>query len=629
MKTKILALFLAVCSLLSLTACSVQVNTSSSTPAPTQEVLEEKPAVAEKTADVSNPMNTMPDYKSLASAQPTIKINDAPEGSTDVKYAWINNIPAIDQIDFTNDGHTYCYRAAACPKGSTTVDLSGVNDSLPSVTTVDVSSENQAGGSYVLRYDPDTGKGVANWASKMAESQYSLYCEDGCKGTKVEDMPFYKVMEKLFIYKQDAKTVSGTVVSATNNTLAMNLTDGSSAVLNCEHIKTITVKANDKVDVLYLGDIKGDADVVQITKTGTDTPADGKTFSGTIFRYIDNNIYVMTADSNIFAFVITPSTVVSGAATKLAENQEVIVTYTGDLENFPTATAVNVTKVGAAPKPTVVPTASPVYVDRYVEGVVTSVCGIWITVNGKTFEVNGANCYISGTPEVGGYANINYRDYGGGYEYVYAAYFAKNPMPAPTKKTYTTAGNIDAVNGPYVTVAGQTFTIATSNVEGSPEVGGYARIDYIDYGHGYTEVTYAKFTPKAQNPYPYDVRFASGIASNYTGNSVQVNGLGYLINGGTTINGVFIEGCKADVTYNAWKDGTAEATYIRFYDPPMPLGPGTENPNPPEPAPVIVGPGGENPNPDPIGQGDVLDGSWVDEEGFIHDENGVITGRAN
>lgn len=557
MKNKLLAVFLALCTLLSLTACGAKAAVPSATDA-----IDVTPEVAEKSTETTNPMNTVSDYKALVSAQPSIKLNDVPEKAENVTYCWISNIPPIDQIDFTLDGHTYCFRAASCPNGTASADISGVYDQLPSVSTVDVSGENQAGGSYVLRYDPDSGKGVANWTSKMVGTQYSLYSDDACKG-KIEEMPIAKVMDELFICTQDAKTVSGTVVDSTKNTLALNLDDGSSAVLNCEHIPTIKVAANDKVDVLYLGDIKGDSDVIKIVKTGTASAVSGTTFSGTIFRLIDNNMFVQTSDNNVFSFVYSSSTPVSGAATKLAENEEVVVTYTGDLYNNPTAVSVNVTKVGATPKPTPAPTPAPAYKDGSVTGVVTAACGIWVTVNGAVFEVNSANCYVSGRAEVGGWATINYRDYGNGYITVTSAYFSGSPTPE--WNTYTVAGDITAVNGSYVTVNGMTFCVNTSNVEGKAQVGGTARIDYIDYGYGYTEVTYAVFLNPSYEPVYYEVRYGSGAAYHYSAHAVNIGGVDYIINGGTIITGLYSDGCYADVTYNYYPDGTCEATDILFY----------------------------------------------------------------
>ena len=419
MKKRILACFLAVCTLMSFTVIS---------------------ASAEE-----NPINQMPDYKTLADAQPSIKLNDVPEGSTEVSYGWLNNIPAIDQIDFTYDGHSYCFRAAACPAGTAPFDISGVYGQFPSISPVEVSSENQAGGSYTLRYDSQSGKGLANWNSEMVETQYSLYSEDACKGDKIEDMAFVKVMEMLYIYDQDAKTVSGTVLDTTKNTLALNITNGSSVVLNCEHIKSVTVKNGDAVDVLYLGEISGDAEVVRIIPIGsTSAPADN-TFSGNIFKHIDNLIYVLTDDENVFPFEITSSTVVSGASGKLAENEDVVVTFKGDLYSVPyvapVAVEVNVTHVGVAPTPEPVqpvipaPAPAPAYIDRNIDGVVTSVCGIWVTVNGTVFEVNGARCYLNGQPRVGGYASINFRDFGS-YKVVTSAYFADLPSPVPAPVTY-------------------------------------------------------------------------------------------------------------------------------------------------------------------------------------------------
>ena len=142
MKNKLLALFLALCTLLSLTACGAKAAVPSATDA-----IDVTPEVAEKSTETTNPMNTVSDYKALVSAQPSIKLKDVPEKAVNVTYCWISNIPPIDEIDFTLDGHTYCFRAASCPNGTASADISGVYDQLPSVSTVDVSGENQAGGS--------------------------------------------------------------------------------------------------------------------------------------------------------------------------------------------------------------------------------------------------------------------------------------------------------------------------------------------------------------------------------------------------------------------------------------------------------------------------------------------------
>ena len=559
MKKRLLACFLAVCMLVSFTAIS---------------------ACAEEP-----PINQMPDYKSLTEAQPGIKLNDVPEGSTDVSYGWLNNIPAIDQIDFTYDGHSYCFRAAACPAGSTSLDISGVNEQFPAFSTVEVSGENQAGGSYVLRYDAKSGKGVANWASEMAETQYSLYSEDACLG-EVKEMPFVKVMEKLFIYDQGAKTVSGTVLDTADNTLALNLTDGSSVVLNCEHIKSITVKNGDAVDVYYLGEINGDADVVRIVPSDGDSTAPaGNTFSGSIFRYIDNLIYVMTDDENVFSFEITPSTVVSGAASTIAENEDVVVTFDGELYTDPyvppVAREVNVTYVGVAPTPEPVPTAGPTYVDRNIDGIVTSACGIWITVNGISFEVNSANCYVSGRATVGGYASINFRDYGN-YKVVTSAYFADLPIPTPAPQRQA-AGNAYNYTGSSVDIGGQRFYINRgTTISGRFVDGCYTE---VTYNANTFEATYIQFYAPTPTPTPAPVqRQAAGNAYNYTGSSVDIGGQRFYITGNTTISGYFVEGCYTEVTYLSGP-GVSEAIYIIFYAP-------APTPTPIPTDPPIVGPAG-------------------------------------
>ena len=473
MKKRILAMFLAVCTLMSFMVIGASAEGSS--------------------------VNQMPDYKSLADAQPSIKLNDAPAGSTDISYGWFDGNPAIAQIEFTYDGHSYCFRAAACPADTASVDISGVNQQLSAFSTVEVSGENQVGGSYVLRYDSGSGRGLANWSSEMVETQYSLYSEDACLG-KVKDMPFVKVMEMLYAYDQDAKSVSGTVLGTTDNTLALNLTNGNSVSINCEYIKTINVKNGDTVTVLYLGELDGDTKVVRILPVvGDGSFLSEGTLSGTILRYLDNLIYVLTDDENVFPFEITSSTVVTGVASTVAENEDVVVTFDGELYTDPyvppVALEVNVTYVGAAPQPA--PAPGPSYIDRYAEGVVTSIGGNWVTVNGMMFTIDGGS-HIYGTPRVGCFAGISYRDYGNGYYYVIDANFANvpSPTPSPTYVDRITQGYVTAVGGIYVTVNGIVFTVngADCSLIGTPKVGCFASISYRDFGNGNYVVLAATFT---------------------------------------------------------------------------------------------------------------------------------------
>ena len=556
MKKRILALFLAVCALMSLTAMGASADAE---------------------------INYLPDYETLADAQPTIRLNDVPEGSTDVSYGWINNIPAIDQIDFTYDGHSYCFRAAACPAGTASLDISGVDEHFSAISTVEISDENRMSGSYVLRYDAKSGRGIANWASDMAETQYSLYSEDACLG-KVQDMPFVEVMEMLYTYDQGAKSVSGTVLDTTDNTLALNLTNGNSVVLNCEHIGKITVESGDTVSVLYLGEIDGDAEVVRILPVeGDESFLSGDTFSGNIFRYIDNLIYVLTDDENIYPFEITSATAVTGAANTLAENEDVVVTFEGDLYSDPyvppVALEVNVTYVGATPKPEPTPTPGPAYIDRYIDGTVTSVAGSWITVKGVAFDLSNA-AYITGTPKVGSYAAISYRDYGSGYYVVTNASFTSAPGPVPEAQVYGPVYSYDRGSNIVVGITasrGQMFNISSrTKVSGYYTENCYAQ---VYYEVGTLNATYIIFDAPIPTPTPTPAPRLqiSGNAYYYTGRSVNIAGVQLYITGSTGISGYYTDGCPASAVYYP----SGEALEIIFYTPaptPVPTPVPTEAP---------------------------------------------------
>lgn len=544
---------------LSLAACgSTAVAT---TPAPAAEPT--AAPTAEPTAapaTIANPINQVADYKSLLAVNNTIKLNDAPAGATNIAYSWINNIPVIDQIQFNYNGADFTYRAAYCPSATPSNDISGVYSKLDAAATINVGGENESGGSYILRYNGTSGEGVATWNSAITNCQYSLYTPNGCTGA---NPPIEAVMKAIFTCTQGSMTVSGTVLSVTPTTLTITLDNGNTAVLECSSINKITVQANDIVTVEYIGDINGSAKAVKITKTGT-AQSELKVLSGTVTTTLNDDFFVKTSDSNIFAFTTDDSTQVSGKASVIAENCKVKVSYRGDLNTTPLAVSVEVVDIIADPTPT--PTPEKNYTDRVCSGWITSCAGIWVTVNGICFEVNGANCSVSGVAQVNTWATINYRDYGNGVYVVTKAVFnGVDPTPQPYT-VYTMSGNVDNVAGIYITVSGVTFTVngAYCSISGTPTVGGYADITYRDYGYGYYEVISANFYGGDDDTTYY----YTGTLTQWLGNSMYVDGIYFTNSRGGDFSGDPVEGCTCTVQYKV-ENGKNVAYFTQFerYDP--------------------------------------------------------------
>ena len=497
MKKRLLALLLTAIMCVSAAGCT-QTTAATAAPAETS-----APAVPEKGQPiiggqaVTNPMNTVAGYQELLKAQPDIQLNDAPTGAAGAAYSWISNLPAISQITFTYDGCDYTYRAAASSAETAALDISGVNEQFPSISTMELSKTNALGGSYLLKYDGSTGAGLASWYLPLTRCQYTLYTSNGCGGT----MPLLKVMDELYSYTADAVTARGVVLDVNTTNITMDVENCGTCVLELQQFKLQDIAAGDEVEFSYIGDLAGSATLASIKKTGSSQYQEVRGYVG---DYSASDVYVITADKNVFVFAINNSTIISGVARSLSLNCDVIVSYTGDLSAKPVAKSIEITKADPTPTPTPRPTAAP-YVTRYADGYVTSVAGVYVTVDGEMFIVNSGDCYVSGICYEGAYAYITYKDYGGGYHEVTEAYFT-DPIPDPEPYIERTmAGYVDSVGGTYVSVNGVGFTVnsAFCTVDGTATVGCYAEIYYDDYGDGYYDVTYAYFRP-ADEPIVYD-----------------------------------------------------------------------------------------------------------------------------
>lgn len=472
---RIISVLLALAMIFSLVGCA---ESKTVAPAPAEE----------PSAGLANPVVTVADYAALVSAQPTIKLNIPPVGSENVVYSYINNIPVISQVQFRYNGADYVYRAAF---GGDSNDISGVYSVLPNVISAQYEPENMIGGPYTLRYDEATGEAVANWNTALSGCRYSLYTDSAYKGASSD---FPALVGALYSCTPDAQSTNGTVNSAQDNTLVVTLEDGRNAVLDCSYVPRLNLKDRDIITFSFVGDLNSNAYLVSALKTGE--REEEATFFGTLLMVNEDTIYVLTNDNNVFSFNITNAQI-TGISSVLLENYAVIVHYTGDLYGDPVATLIEVTDdVPVTP----VPTAEPV--DRSTSGIVTSVAGNYVTINGICFNVAGK--IFSGTPTVGYNGTIYFVDYGGGNYQVSSAYF-----DVPVPQTYSTSGTVTSVykanaNDWYFTVNGLYIHLNTRGVGGDGAALAEGAWVYVEYKveNGMNEAQFVNVTPPAPVPTP-------------------------------------------------------------------------------------------------------------------------------
>jgi hypothetical protein len=146
-----------------------------------------------------------------------------------------------------------------------------------------------------------------------------------------------------------AGTVAGTVVSLSENELVINMDNGNTLTFLLSNIVSVDVAAGDQVSIDYSGDILESPEVVNINVT-TKVAAQ---VSGNVTQHDDKGLYIKTATGNVYGFLLTDKTVVSGKANKITTDAVVNVTYTGDLLLHPIVTAVEIIKPGTDNDPLV------------------------------------------------------------------------------------------------------------------------------------------------------------------------------------------------------------------------------------------------------------------------------------
>ena len=200
---------------------------------------------------------------------------------------------------------------------------------------------------------------------------------------------------------EPAGRFTGTVTAHDSNSVTVKAAGGSQIVFQLTEFTAITgedteIKNNAQVSVTYSGSLTAQIFAFEIC---IDVPGEemdpkliDKELKGTVTKLTKITITVKTSKGKKYSFKRTADTVYSGKHT-LKVNCTVTVRYDGYASATPAAKEITVTK--AAPKPT--PTPDPTPKTRKAEGIVTSVCGIWITLDdGHVYTVNSAHCKITG-----------------------------------------------------------------------------------------------------------------------------------------------------------------------------------------------------------------------------------------
>lgn len=556
---KMLALLLAAVMILGMAACAK----SEEPAAPPTEAPTEAP---QETVGMANPVTTVNSYAELCEISPEVLIQDAPEGSTNVVYSWIQNIPVIKQIDFNFGGHDFTLRAVLNTTGTITTDISGVTTPMDAASSVAVGGENVAGGTYILEYNTENGSGIASWVSTLNSCQYSLYTPTGCK-----DFQINKVIEAVYTCTLNAKQVSGTVLMVTGKTLTLTLDNGDTVVLDCSAIGNIQVQPDDVVAVDYTGDLKGAAQALKIVTTGHREGA--KQVSGVLQVAEPDTIFLRTTDGNVYLFHVTAKTKITGVAARYSKNDEVQVTYEGNLGIEDTyALEIKIEKVVKEDKPD----PSTDYVNRSVSGYITSVAGNYICVNGKTFYIDKSTCTVSGTMKVDYWADLSYREYTNGKTEAYKAVFTnKSKQDDYTLRTiYGTITSLteSTANRFYkMVVNGNSFVVHYNTIyEGNPRMGDAADLHYKDYGNGKFEVTEARFYENSNPQWEWCQVY--GTVTKISGSNVYIDGKKFFVPNSVIYDGTPIVNGTATLYVKVYTNGNQEVDEAHFFDPePTPI----------------------------------------------------------
>lgn len=467
----------------------------------------ERVAAAEA-ATVVSPMTSYKTLQEMFAAAPGINMMDVPEGATDVSYNTITGgeVSPIAQIEFKYEGDDYTYRAAVCKAEADMKDIAGVYDQLSSQKNVMTDPNLTAGGSYNLQYNEDSALGLATWFYAPTLCQYSLFTTTGCAADqKIEEVVDYLLPittatdgTPLLLPQTTmtpdsssvAGTVDGTVVSLLDNEIVINMDNGNTLTFLMSHIVSVDVTTGDQVSIDYSGDILESPEAVTITVTKKVATQ----VNGTVSQHDSKSFYIKTATGNVYGFLLSDKTVVSGKANAITTDAVVKVSYTGDLVQHPLAITVEIVKAGSDNDP---------LVNKTLDGIVTK-----LTSKSVSIRTNSNHNYTFKRVSTTEYEGKYKLEVGAKIHVTYDGYASKGPdakiikvlappdptPPGPT--THKVTGFITEMAGNMIQISSDEggdygFLLGSVKISGDSDcgVGDRATVTYYNESDGTMHAT--------------------------------------------------------------------------------------------------------------------------------------------
>ena len=274
--------------------------------------------------------------------------------------------------------------------------------------------------------------------------------------------------------------VTGKVVECVGNGLLVNTSNGNTILFMISNLSDVVASTGDEVGVTYTGNI---LDAPEVTKLDILEKALVKEISGTVFKVLDNQMFLEISSSEVICFALLPSTVYTGADNVVA-NDVVTVTYDGQLSETPVATAITITKAQPNRKevnPSEDDPDEPI--NKTLTGIVSKLSNSSITIvtsknKSWKFERNSSTKTTGSYDlEVGAKVRITYDGY------------ASNVPPAktikvlapydPTPTTHKITGIIQSIGGMVLSLDNGFFCdLAYAKHVGNGDVGDRATVTY-------------------------------------------------------------------------------------------------------------------------------------------------------
>ena len=302
-----------------------------------------------------------------------------------------------------------------------------------------------------------------------------------------------------------AGTVTGTVLHVEENDIVINMDNGNTVMFMLNYLHVTDAAVGDTVSIDYSGDVLDAPEAINIVVTKKAVEA--QTLSGTIMSFDDKRVFVTISSGNVFGFTFDKSTVITGKATALAEGDGATVTYTGQLDSIPHASAIEITSVAKTPKK-----ADEKLKNKTLDGYVTALSSSRITIHtnsGKnySFQITAAT-QITGSYslEVGSKVRVTYDGYASKTPAAKIIKVLSPVDPTPPKPVYhTTSGFVDSFLGIFLTLTnGNTFncTYASYGGDSDGEEGDSAKITYYIGDDGVYYATKVIFRTVYLDPAP-------------------------------------------------------------------------------------------------------------------------------